>query len=276
MRIVLLIPQLHAGTELVLNRLLKQKNLNVVGIIRSAVSPFRRSYWRYAAMGVKKAGFFYGAQIAIFAYLHRIVRGVSRLLFWRKFRFWLSTDELIERYQINLSDTEDVNSHETLQVLESWKPDVLITLYFDQILKKSVLRIPKQAALNLHPGGLPLYRGLWPDFWQLLHGEKRAGVTLHHLNEQIDAGDVIAHMNFPIHKKDTKFSLGLRSAQHGAKLLIRVLQQMRKGIKLPMINLPGKPRYFSLPKKADFDTYYSKGKKLFSLGELQRELGRWW
>jgi len=270
MRIVVLIPKLHAGAELTLNKLLRRKDLNIVGIVRSDISFFRKKYWRYVTYGVRKAGLFYGATIAIAAYVPVLGMALAGLLIWNRRRKWLSVKELIERYHLKVHDTEDINTVESRKVLKSWKPDVIISVYFDQILKKPVLRIPKIAALNMHPGLLPKYRGLWPEFWKLHNREKFGGVTVHRINEQIDAGEVLAWKKYPIAQRDTKFSLVLKSAKHGANLLIRTLRKMKQGIHLPAITMKGKPRYYSLPKKLHFDTFYLRGKRMFSVMEIWR------
>jgi|CXWL01.1.fsa_nt_gi folate-dependent phosphoribosylglycinamide formyltransferase PurN len=274
MRIVVLISKLHAGSELALNKLLKEKKVNVVGIVRSDISMLKRKYWRYVTYGVRRAGLFYGALIALTAYLPLVGMLLASILIWNRRGKWLSVEKLIELHSLKVHDTEDINSRESVKVLKKWKPDVLVSLSFDQILKKQVIQVPKVAALNVHPGLLPKYRGLWPEFWKLHNREKFAGVTIHHLIEQIDAGDILAQSKYPIKKADTKFSLALRSAHHGTKLLIDLLGKMKQGIRLKPLKLKGKPVYYSFPRKTHFDSFYSRGKRLFSVPEIWKAFER--
>jgi len=274
MKIVVLIPNLHAASELALNKLLRNKSINIVGVLRSDITPFSRQYWKYMVFGVSRAGIFYGFLIALTAYLHLIGLAIASILIWNRRRKWLSVDKLVKRNGIPLYETSKVNSKASQEKLKSWDPDILVCLSFDQILKKSVLEIPKTAALNVHPGILPQYRGLWPEFWKLYNREKYSGVSIHHMSEEVDAGDVIAQTKFLIRPKDTKFGLSLRSAHYGTKLLIQTLNKIKKGIHLKPLKLNGKAKYYSFPKKADFDAFYKRGRRLFSFMDLKKQLQR--
>tara|TARA_R110002110_G_scaffold119309_1_gene293700 strand:- start:5371 stop:5517 length:147 start_codon:yes stop_codon:yes gene_type:complete len=44
-------------------------------------------------------------------------------------------------------------------LIEKYEPDIIISAYFNQILKPHILALGKQEALNFHPGWLPVYRG---------------------------------------------------------------------------------------------------------------------
>lgn len=262
MRIVLLVPKIHGPAELAVNHLLSRKDLDIVGVVRSDLSPFTTAYWKYLRFGLRKAGVFYGFLIGISFYWHLVGFAIAGLLFWRRRRKWRSLDDLIERHGLMVHDTEDINSEETLQVMQSWDIDVMVSVYFDQILKKPAIEVAKVAALNMHPGKLPRYRGLWPEFWTMYHGEKSSGITIHHLDEKIDTGAVVAQSEFKIQKKESKLSLSLRGARYGAKLMVKVLRKLKRGVPLRTIQVKGKGQYFSLPDKKAFEQFFAKGGRL--------------
>lgn len=272
MRIVILAPKLHAGAELAFNKLLKRKNLDIVGVVRSDISPLSKKYWKYSIYGLRRAGLFYGLLIGLMAYLHVIGVVIAGLLFWRRKRVWKTFNELKKKHGLKVFETDDINSKKSIEKIKAWKPDVLVTLYFDQILKKEVIEIPKKAALNMHPGILPQYKGVWPEFWKMKNKEKFAGVTIHHLTEGIDAGEIVAQIKFPIKKEDTKFGLALKSAKHGTGLLADILKKLKKGKKLKPIKKKGKAKYYSLPKGKHFKDFFAKGKKLFSFKEVFKKV----
>lgn len=273
MRIVLLVPKMHVGAELAMNKLLRRKDLHIIGIIRSDISPLRKKYWRYMVYGVRRAGLFYGLLIAATVYLPLAALAMGSFFIWRR-RRWLRINELVVRHHLKLHDTENINREASLNILKSWKPDILVSLYFNQILKKPALEIPSVAALNMHPGLLPKYRGLWPEFWKLHNREKQAGVTIHRLNEDIDAGEILAQMRFPIKKHDTKFSLALKSARHGSRLLIQTLQKIKIGLPLKPLKIKGLPTYYTFPEKQHFNRFFRQGKKLFSFLGIWKEYER--
>jgi methionyl-tRNA formyltransferase len=48
-----------------------------------------------------------------------------------------------------------------------------------------------QNRVNIHPSPLPAGRGPTPRPWLILKGEKYAGITIHQLSENYDAGDIL-------------------------------------------------------------------------------------
>ena len=270
MRIVVLIPKLSAAAEFALKTLLEQKDLKVVGILRSDLSPLTKGYWKYLVYGVKRSGLFYGFLIGLSVYLNTLGLIVSCFLWWRRQRVWKTANQLAKKNEIPLHDIENINNSNSIQLLKNLNPDIILSLYFNQILKKEVLCIAKKANLNMHPGLLPKYKGLWPNFWKLLNKEKYAGVSIHHITRKIDDGDVIAQKKYPIKKTDTNFGLIMKSAIVGSQLLVATLKKLKTGIHIPKLKLKGKPVYYSLPQKHNFKTFYARGKRLFSLGELAR------
>lgn len=256
---------LHPAAEFSLNKLFRSKGeIEVAGVVISDLSPLTKSYWKYMVYGIKRSGLFYGFLIVLVSYLHFIGLFFAGLLYWWRKRQWLTLDELAYYYNAKTIYTEDINNEETLTALRELKPDIVVSLYFNQILKAEAIQIASIATINMHPGILPGYRGIWPGFWKLYRGEKQAGVTIHYINEKIDDGDILAECIYPIEQEDTKLSLSLKSANYGIKRLVEILGQFKQGIKPHPIKKSGKARYRSLPKKQHLDKFHQKGKRLFS------------
>ncbi len=81
------------------------------------------------------------------------------------------------------------NSVECLQILEKEKVDVLL-LATDAIIKHKILKIPRLATLNAHPGWIPRFRGLGSTYYQLANG-KLPSVSIHQVDEGVDTGPLI-------------------------------------------------------------------------------------
>ena len=69
--------------------------------------------------------------------------------------------------------------------------DVAVRFAFG-ILKGEALDAPERGVLSFHHGDLRKYRGQPCGFWEFLHGEETAGVTLQRLNETLDGGEIVA------------------------------------------------------------------------------------
>lgn len=69
--------------------------------------------------------------------------------------------------------------------------EFLVSYGYGRILRKDVLDLLPGRAVNLHGSMLPWNRGAHPVIWSIVDGAP-TGATLHHMDEGIDTGDVIA------------------------------------------------------------------------------------
>jgi methionyl-tRNA formyltransferase len=91
-----------------------------------------------------------------------------------------------------------INDPAFVHRLQAFHADALVSIQYDQILRGPLLGRVGCPCLNLHFALLPLHRGVAPIAWAILAGDAEAGVTLHHMVEDIDAGDVVARRAVPI------------------------------------------------------------------------------
>jgi methionyl-tRNA formyltransferase len=140
-----------------------------------------------------------------------------------------------------------------LALLADLQPDLIVVACFPYIFPPTLLELPRYGCLNLHPSLLPAYRGPLPLFWMARQGERRAGVTLHFLDEALDTGDIVAQTAFDWPDGISGVDLERRCAEEGAKLLPAALQQLAQGGELPRRPQPQQgSSYFSWPTQQDF------------------------
>ncbi len=114
---------------------------------------------------------------------------------------------------------DDVNGPAVQEQLAALAPDLLLSVYFRSMLSRPVLESARYAALNLHGSLLPRYRGRCPVNWVLVKGESETGVTLHHMDEKPDHGDIVAQRRVPIGRAQTALGLTRQLAAAGRSLL---------------------------------------------------------
>ncbi len=66
----------------------------------------------------------------------------------------------------------------------------LISYGYRFILRKEILDLFPNRAINMHISYLPYNRGADPNFWSFIEGTPK-GVTIHYLDEGVDTGDII-------------------------------------------------------------------------------------
>ncbi|HBZ40001.1 MAG TPA: hypothetical protein DEO59_16565 [Balneola sp.] len=79
--------------------------------------------------------------------------------------------------------------------------DVLISVLYARILTPS--QITGKRIYNFHPGILPENAGSGNFSWSIINKEKKAGITLHVVDEKVDHGDIIAIRDFDVLLEDT-------------------------------------------------------------------------
>jgi methionyl-tRNA formyltransferase len=70
-------------------------------------------------------------------------------------------------------------------------PDLLVICHFQKIIQQDLIDVPKFGSINLHPSLLPNYRGMAPQHWPIINGDKETGVTVHFVDKDVDTGDII-------------------------------------------------------------------------------------
>jgi len=113
--------------------------------------------------------------------------------------------------------------------LAALKADLFVVVAYGQYIPQSVLALPRQGAINLHPSLLPKYRGSSPIQWAVASGDTQTGVTIIYVREKMDAGDMILQRELPISPGDTSATLEPVLAAAGADLLMEAVEQIRNG-----------------------------------------------
>ena len=96
------------------------------------------------------------------------------------------------------------------QELKRWNVDLVCLAGFMRLLTPAFISQFPQAILNIHPSLLPAFPGLDAQAQALAHGVKITGCTVHFVNEQLDAGPIVAQAAVPVLADDTAESLSAR------------------------------------------------------------------
>ena len=86
--------------------------------------------------------------------------------------------------------------------------DLVVSFLYWRKIRSSLISLPRLGCINFHPAPLPEYRGVGGYASAILHDKQEFGVTVHHVNERFDEGDLIEVSRFPIDcTKQTAYSL---------------------------------------------------------------------
>ena len=100
-----------------------------------------------------------------------------------------------------------------------------------RILHRDTIEAFKTGIINMHPGSLPDNRGLDNIKWAIINGIKQY-VTVHYINENIDAGWQIIREIVPVYFDDSLIEINMRMIDVELKLMTKVLKEFKRdGIK---------------------------------------------
>jgi len=124
---------------------------------------------------------------------------------------------------------EKLRSPEAVAELATYKPDLIVTAAYGQILPKAVLDMPKYHCINVHGSLLPKYRGGAPIQRSIINGETETGVTIMYMAEGLDTGDMLSKVVLPITDEDTAGTIFEKLSTLGATLLLETVPKLISG-----------------------------------------------
>lgn len=136
--------------------------------------------------------------------------------------------EKAEELKLDIFQPNKIKNQENVDILKSYKPDVIVVVAYGQILSSSILAIPKYGCINVHASLLPKLRGAAPINWAIINGEKKSGVTTMMMDAGLDTGDMLLKSEIDVNEDMTAGELHDALMIEGANLLIETLAGVEK------------------------------------------------
>ncbi len=119
-------------------------------------------------------------------------------------KIWFKTPAQAARAKgIPVFTPEKITTPEWIEQITALKPDLILSVYYRNMISTKILALAHLGAFNLHGSLLPKYRGRAPINWAILHGEPRLGVTLHRMVKAADAGAIVDQEGVDVGPRDT-------------------------------------------------------------------------
>ena len=112
--------------------------------------------------------------------------------------------------------------------------EVMVVAAYGLILPQWVLSLPARGCLNIHASVLPRWRGAAPIHRAIEAGDVATGITLMQMDAGLDTGAMLLTEATAIGEEDTTTTLQDRLAGIGARLMLRVLEQITQGTLQPV------------------------------------------
>ena len=193
---------------------------------------------------------------------------VNKLL-KRKNRIY-TLGQLAKKYKVPILKTKEIKDKDVIEFIRKKKPDLIISAYFDHVINREIIDIPKFGVINIHTALLPEYKGPFPSLWPMIYGENHGGVTIHYVNEKLDEGDIIVRKKLNIQPKESILSMDCRFMNIGIKLLYEVIDEIGKGEIHSLKQTGG--HYYSYPTKEDLIKLKRREIKLYTFKDFFKNI----
>ena len=121
-----------------------------------------------------------------------------------------------------------------LRILDAHDADIVFLAGYLRKLDPLIIEKYHNRIFNIHPALLPKYGGkgmygIHVHEAVIRAGEKESGVTIHRVNEEYDAGDIVARTTVPVMDGDTAETLAVRVLEREHGFIVEVLRDIIRG-----------------------------------------------
>lgn len=172
----------------------------------------------------------------------------------------LTPERLAAAHRLPWRVVTDIRTPEIRHALTALMPDLILSVRFSFAFDRVAMALPRHGILNVHPGALPRFAGLYPHLHSMLEGETQLGCTVHRVDEGLDSGPVLATGSIPIDPARSAFRHNLDSHLLGNRLLADIVARIAAG-ELPE-GVPqdrAKLRYHTYPTAEEFARFAAAG-----------------
>lgn len=142
-------------------------------------------------------------------------------------KFSSRISELCQKHNIPYTVGKSIKSH--VNEISAIQPDLITVCGWRTMIPPDIVRLPTYGCIALHESLLPKYRGFAPINWAIINGEKKTGVTLFRLNEQVDDGPIIGQRTILIDANETAYEVYKKTIRVSIELIRKYHNNILKG-----------------------------------------------
>ncbi|MDD4319443.1 MAG: formyltransferase family protein [Candidatus Peribacteraceae bacterium] len=186
--------------------------------------------------------------------------GTCRWLSLLSLKLWNLLDSFSDPSYVRYKDYINIICSEGIQVIDC-EDEILCKNFIKHaqvdlcvvdtwgMLSNKIIDYPRFGTINLHPSALPKYKGAIPELWALKNKDTQSALTFMILNAQMDGGNIIEQIPFPIDPHDSPIDISNKINAITDLNLSRVIRQYVQGDIVP------KPQVGCGSKTAKYDAY---------------------
>lgn len=141
-------------------------------------------------------------------------------------------------------DVGALNDETIVAFIKEIKPDVILS-YGVHKLSDEIIDICPNKAFNIHGGLSPWFKGCITLFWPFyLLRPNWAGLTIHHLSNNIDAGDIVHHSVPHLEKGDKMHEVACKAVLQAGEDISIIMKLLAQGKEIPRVKQSSNGKLF--------------------------------
>ena len=138
-------------------------------------------------------------------------------------------EEFCKKNNLNFRNPEQLSSEEEFKIFKSLKPVVVVVVAYGKIIPNNFLNLPKFGFINIHASLLPKWRGAAPIQRAIMNGDKKIGISIMKIKEQLDTGPILLSRELNLDQNATHGDIQKKLSLLGASSLIESLKIINEG-----------------------------------------------
>ena len=138
-------------------------------------------------------------------------------------------EEFCKKNNLNFRNPEQLSSEEEFKIFKELKPDVVVVVAYGKIIPNNFLNLAKFGFINIHASLLPKWRGAAPIQRAIMNGDKKIGISIMKIKEQLDTGPILLSRELNLDQNATHGDVEKKLSLLGASSLIESLKIINEG-----------------------------------------------
>ena len=134
-----------------------------------------------------------------------------------------------EENNLPIRNPDNLNNDKEYNFIKSLSADIAVVVAYGKLIPKDILKTTKLGFINIHASLLPKWRGAAPIQRAIMNGDKKTGVSIMKIEEELDCGPIIASRELELDTSATYGETAKKLSETGANLLIESLKKIESG-----------------------------------------------
>ena len=127
---------------------------------------------------------------------------------------------------LSVRNPKNLNSDEEYKFFKDASADIAIVVAYGRLIPKAILETTKLGFINIHASLLPKWRGAAPIQRSIMNDDKKTGISIMKIVEELDAGPILAIKELKLDHNSTHGETEKKLSIIGANLLIKNLKSI--------------------------------------------------